>query len=154
MKKLNNKGFGHIEIFVVVAAFAVIGIVGGFVWQNSKSKDSLADNSYTIWKTQGYDVRACRPYSNDPRIAYNAIQAYVLATTDQSRSKFLKFIVEFTNTVNTSQKYDAGGEALATVREYKNPYGVNSLMYAKVYKNNGIRVIPHSVEVFDIKPCP
>lgn len=44
MKKLNNKGFGHIEIFVVVAAFAVIGLIGGFVWQNSKSKDSSAES--------------------------------------------------------------------------------------------------------------
>lgn len=42
MKKLNKKGFGHIEIFVVVAAVAVIGVVGSFVWQNSKSKNSSA----------------------------------------------------------------------------------------------------------------
>jgi hypothetical protein len=44
MKKLNNKGFGHIEIFIVIVAFAVIVMVGGFVWQNSKSKDSSAQS--------------------------------------------------------------------------------------------------------------
>ncbi len=49
MKKLNKKGFGHIEIIMIVAVFAVISLIGGFVWQNSKSKSSKAEQGY------GYD---------------------------------------------------------------------------------------------------
>lgn len=44
MKKLNNKGFGHIEIFIVAAVVIVTALIGGFVWQNSKSKDSSAES--------------------------------------------------------------------------------------------------------------
>lgn len=42
MKKLNNKGFGHIEVFIVAAVVVITALIGGFVWQNSKSKDSSA----------------------------------------------------------------------------------------------------------------
>lgn len=37
MKKLNNKGFGHLELIVIIVAVALIAGVGFFVYQNHSS---------------------------------------------------------------------------------------------------------------------
>jgi hypothetical protein len=49
MKKLNNKGFGHIEVFIVAAVVVITALIGGFVWQNSKSKSSQAQQIASYW---------------------------------------------------------------------------------------------------------
>lgn len=150
-KQKNNKNTKIVAALLVVLVLIVVYVA--FTLFRGVN-DTLADNSYSIWKTQGYDVRACRPLK-DSKSTYNGITAYVLPTTNTAKSQFNKFVVKFVNTVDTSQVYDSGkGQGLAQVTEYKNPYGVNAAMSATVYLKNGTAVVPYPSAVVKIKPCP
>lgn len=45
MKKLNKKGFSHVETILLVAVVAVIGVVGFFVYSRSQDKSSKAEGT-------------------------------------------------------------------------------------------------------------
>jgi len=132
-------------VLVVIVSYVVFTMVKGM-------NDSLADNKYTVYKAQGYDVRACRT-TNKPSVTYNAITGYVLATNGRANSQFFKFIVKFTNTVDPSKTFSEGN-GLATVKDYKNPYGVNSNMTANVLLNGGGSIVSAPIAVHTIKLCP
>lgn len=44
MKKINTKGFSHVEIFIVVVVVGLIGAIGFFVYNTSRDRSSKAEN--------------------------------------------------------------------------------------------------------------
>ncbi|HMS23860.1 MAG TPA: hypothetical protein PKB09_03565 [Candidatus Saccharibacteria bacterium] len=159
MKKLNNKGFGHIEIFILVAVVAVTALIGGFVWQNSKSKDSSADtvvkesSSRTgikrVGKYKGVQIYACRA-SSKPRDGVK-----IKATNDGSSSLRRGIYVKVNGPNGTTPEdktthLHPNGDYVANWFQYPNPsykwYKFNSKIWlAKNFngKNKNPLVVLH-----------
>lgn len=58
LKKLNSRGFGHVEMFLVVAAFVFIGAAGLYVNNNNKSH-AQSVGAISVGVTGTAEVVAC-----------------------------------------------------------------------------------------------
>lgn len=52
MKILNNKGFGHIEVLIVVIVICLISVAGLFVYKSNKSKQNMQNSQNFINKEE------------------------------------------------------------------------------------------------------
>ena len=85
IKKLNNKGFGHLELLLVIVVVALVAGTGFFVYQHHKKHDIAHAGSYTplidyfTGKTQyhGISVFACKTYTPVFGGVYNLTILYV-----------------------------------------------------------------------------
>lgn len=143
MKKLNNKGFGHVEILIVVAVVAVTALIGGFVWQNSKSKDSSADTVATESssrtgikkvgkKYKGIQIYACRA-SSKPRDGVK-----VKVTNDGSSSLRRGVFVNVkgpdgTTSEDSTKHLDSNGDYVLNWFQYPNPSYKNYKFNTKIW---------------------
>ena len=62
-KKLNNKGFGHLELLIVIVVVALVAGTGFFVYQHHKKHDVAHAGS---WQTMGV-VTGTSPFSSVTR---------------------------------------------------------------------------------------
>ena len=63
MKRLNNKGFGHLEILTVVLVVALVAVAGYFVYQHHNKNSVAHAGSYnyeTLVNSNGTILQACK----------------------------------------------------------------------------------------------
>jgi hypothetical protein len=128
MKKLNIKGFSHVEALVVVVVLVAVGAIGYFAYNRfagSNNKTAGAGRTFKIWHVNdtngGYTQRfSGRVYRV---LGRNASGSSAYAASVQNGTRFqtcahIKFLSKGTNTYNIrlAGRTSYGGEAADNIK--------------------------------------
>lgn len=134
MKKLNIRGFSHVEALVVLVVVALISGVGFVVWQRSgKAINPVSQAESRGWKTilpnrqYGIRVRICRIASSPER----GLKAWADKDTSEGESANVSFYVE---------GYTQGNPASFSASELKRSSLKTIGGYTHAHRNPNIKV--------------
>ena len=101
--KNNNKGFGHIEMLLVIVAVVIIGAVGFFVYQNHNKKTATKSTAHAGGWTQIDTGRYCTNNSCSTYIPFTSSACYTNAGAYGSYVKALIVLASPLPYPNTTQ---------------------------------------------------
>jgi Tfp pilus assembly protein FimT len=141
--KLNTRGFGHIEMVVIVFVVAVIAGVGFFVYQgHNKTKSTTAHagglNYGLVGTSNGVTFKACKQLVNS---AYGGIwNIQVIAGGSNLNSSTVAYMNDYSNSNATGWQWAASSSSwwagtVTSFSHYANPY-VNNYLNFGVGKSN------------------
>jgi hypothetical protein len=115
--KNNNKGFGHIEILLVIVAVVIIGAVGFFVYQNHNKKTATKSIAHAGGWTPIDKGQYCINNDCSKSIGFTGYACYTNAGAYGSYVKALIVLASptpwpnlTTSTISSTQTYDAIGQ--------------------------------------------
>lgn len=151
LRKLNVKGFGHIELLVIIATIAVIGGVGSYVML----RKSHADVSPLSVCGSGYAIVKSAPVTGDGK--YNSATLYllknsglmkacaVLVSTGSSygHTKYMRVQIDIFPTRDSNRIVAAGGMDEGQYKYYAGQVYINYGAYAGLTPGYVVGALPY-----------